>query len=66
MLGPAVWSAKSRAQEKGHRNGERVGDIWRMPGMYLVRGNQVLWAHEYRHAADHPDYGSIRELAAGV
>jgi hypothetical protein len=66
MLGPAVWSAKSRAVEKGHRNGERVGDIWRMPGMYLARGNEVLWAHEYRHAADHPDYGFVRDFAAGL
>jgi hypothetical protein len=66
MLGPAVWSAKARAEEKGHRNGERVGDIWRMPGMYLVRGREILWAHEYRHAADHPDYGSVREFAAVV
>jgi hypothetical protein len=64
MLGPAVWSAKSRAEGKGHRNGERMGDIWRMPGLFLTRGSAILWAHEYRHAADHPDYRLISELAA--
>lgn len=63
MLGPAVWAAKSRAQAKGHRNGPRTGDIWRMPGVYLVRGEEILWAHEYRHAADHPEYALICELA---
>jgi len=64
MLGPAIWSAKSRAEAKGHRNGERMGDIWRMPGVFMTRGSTILWAHEYRHAADHPDYQLICELAA--
>ncbi|MGH0036611.1 MAG: SelL-related redox protein [Myxococcota bacterium] len=64
MLRPAVWSARSRAEAKGHRNGERSGDIWRMPGVYLARGPEIVWAHEYRHVADHPDYGVICELAA--
>ncbi len=64
MFGPAVWSAKSRAESKGHRNGERMGDIWRMPGVFLTRESEVLWAHDYRHAADHPDYQLICEVAA--
>jgi hypothetical protein len=63
MFGPPVWSAKSRAEAKGHRNGERVGDIWRMPGVFLTRGYKIVWAHEYRHAADHPDYQFICEVA---
>jgi hypothetical protein len=62
MFRPAVWSARSRAMARGHRNGERSGDIWRMPGVFLVRGSQVVWAHAYRHAADHPDYELICEL----
>jgi hypothetical protein len=64
MFGPAVWSAKTCAQAKGHENGPRSGDIWRMPGVYLARGSEILWAHEYRHAADHPDYELICKLAA--
>ncbi len=64
MFGPSVWSAKSRAEAKGHENGPRMGDIWRMPGAFLTRGTRVLWAHEYRHAADHPDYDRIARLAA--
>jgi hypothetical protein len=63
-LGPAVWLAKSRAEAKGHRNGERSGDIWRMPGAFLTRDDEILWAHEYRHAADLPDYRAIREVTA--
>lgn len=65
-LGPAVWAAKSRAESKGHRNGERAGDIWRMPGVLLARGSEILWVHEYRHAGDHPSYELICELAAAA
>ena len=63
MFRPAVWSARSRAAAKGHQNGERSGDIWRMPGVFLTRGIEVLWAHEYQHAGDHPDYEAICEVA---
>ena len=53
MFGPPVWRAKRRAEAKGHSNGERQGDIWMMPGAFLVRDGRVLWSHAYRHAADH-------------
>ena len=64
MFGPGVWSAKTRAETKGHRNGERMGDIWRMPGMFLTRGSSILWHHDFRHAGDHPDYQQLGALAA--
>ena len=64
MFRPAVWSARSRAQGKGHEQGRRTGDIWRMPGMFLTHGREILWAHDYSHAADHPDYRTVREHAA--
>lgn len=63
MFGPGVWAARSRASAKGHSNGKRTGDIWRMPGTFLARGSEIVWAHEYAHAADHPDYALIRQLA---
>lgn len=63
-LGPKVWRARSQAKAKGHENGERSGDIWRMPGAFLVHGGEIVWAHEYGHAADHPDYGEISQVAA--
>jgi hypothetical protein len=63
MFGPGVWAGKRRAQAKGHGNGPREGDIWMMPGAFLVDGPRVLWAHHYRHAADHPDFGRMPALA---
>ena len=64
MFGPAVWLAQRSARAKGHRNGERSGDVWRMPGLILVRDTKVVWAHEYRHAADHPDYDRIAAISS--
>ncbi len=60
---PGVWSARRRALDKGHRNGERSGDIWRMPGVFLAREDAILWRHHFRHVGDHPDFGGIAELA---
>ena len=59
MLGPRVLLAKRRATAKGHRNGEQSGDIWRLPGIFVVAGDRVLWRHDFRHAADHPDFTRI-------
>ncbi len=59
MFGPGVVGAGMRAKRKGHSNGPRSGDIYRMPGAFLVEGDLVLWEHRYRHAGDHPDFGSI-------
>lgn len=59
MFGPAVWRAKQRAAAKGHSNGERIGDLWMLPGIFVVRDERIAWAHEPRHAADHPDFRSI-------
>jgi hypothetical protein len=62
-LGPRVLKARSRAAAKGHENGPRSGDIWRMPGCLLVEGDRIVWRFEPRHAADHPDFTTIPALA---
>jgi len=51
-FGPAVLRANRRARQRGFENGERQGDIWRMPGAFLVRGARILWSHRPRHAGD--------------
>lgn len=66
MFGPEVFRARSRAREKGHRNGERGVDIWRMPGVMLAHGEEIVWAHAFQHAGDQPDYAMIGEIAARV
>ena len=66
MFGPPVWRARSRARAKGHSNGQRSGDIWMMPGAFLLRGERLVWSHEYQHAADHPDFAGIAGIGSGV
>lgn len=60
-LGPPVLAARGRARAKGYQNGPRSGDIWRMPGVFAIEGDRILWSHRARHAADHPDFTSIPE-----
>lgn len=63
MLRPALWEAQRRARARGFEQGERSGDIWRLPGVFLVLGDRVLWSHEYRHAGDLPDFAAVPALA---
>lgn len=65
-LGPAVWRARRRARDAGVAQGERVGDVWMMPGLFWVEGGRVRWRHDYRHAGDAPDYGALPALVSGA
>ena len=60
---PGVFSARRRAVAKGHESGRIDGDAFRLPGVFLVRENQIVWRHEFKHAADHPDFARVTELA---
>lgn len=64
LLRPALWAAERRARAKGHERGERTGDVWRLPGVFLVERARVLWSYEFRHAGDHPEWTAIPALAA--
>lgn len=63
MLRPGLWAAERRARGKGIEQGDRSGDIWRLPGVFLVRDGRILWAHEFRHAGDLPDFAAVPGLA---
>lgn len=63
-LGPKVFRARRRALAKGHEQGPRGDDIWRMPGVFLVKNEAVVWAHEFGHAGEAPDFARIPEIAA--
>jgi hypothetical protein len=63
LFGPGVWSAHRRARAAGFEQGERVGDVRMMPGVFWVEGGRVRWRHVFRHAGDAPDFERIPELA---
>jgi len=59
MFGAEVWACGVRATLKGNMVGKATGDPWVMPGMFLVRGNHMLWQHDFRHAGDHPNFLAV-------
>jgi len=63
LLRPGLWAAERRARGKGLVQGERSGDVWRMPGAFLARGDHILWSHAYRHAGDRPEWEALAALA---
>jgi hypothetical protein len=69
MFHPGVVPALLRARAQGllDEPGERgAGDERRMPGMFLVRGAEIVWSHRARHQADHPPFARIPELAGSA
>ncbi len=60
LFGPMVWSCAIRAGIKGNGVGKPVGDVWTMPGMFLIQPSGVItWQHQFAHIGDHPDLKSI-------
>lgn len=63
MFGPQVVACGIRAALKGNLVGRPVGDPWVMPGLFLVRGDSVVWRHTFDHAGDHPSMADILQAA---
>ena len=64
MLGPGSIACSLRAAAKGHVVGRPVGDVMQMPGLFYVKGTDVLWKHDFRHVGDHPDFAALPKLFA--
>lgn len=64
IFGPEALACGLRATLKGNLAGVPVGDLWAMPGLFLVKGDSVIWRHKFRHIGDHPDFASIVESVA--
>ncbi|MFN2200569.1 MAG: AhpC/TSA family protein [Caldilineaceae bacterium] len=59
IIGPEVAACGIRAMKNGSFGGRPVGDTRMMPGAFLVDGEEILWRHDYRHIADHPDFEQV-------
>lgn len=62
LFGPAVLLCGLQGLAKGHGVGRPESDPFIMPGMFFIRGAEIVWSHEYRHAGDHPDFYGIPEF----
>lgn len=54
MIAPKQIVAAVSAFWRGHRGGMICGSITRLGGWFLVRGDQILWAHRETHVSDAP------------
>ena len=54
----------SIALSQGYRLGKSVGDVWTMPGFFLVQGKMLLWRYEPASAGDSPDFAQVAGLSA--
>jgi hypothetical protein len=66
LFHPGIVPALIRARNAGHFEGYGEGpsgDSRRMPGLFIARGAEIVWAHRARHQADHPEFARIPQLA---
>ncbi|MBI4853456.1 MAG: AhpC/TSA family protein [Acidobacteria bacterium] len=59
MLTPIAWVRVAQTALKGNFVGKFVGDIWMMPGIFLIKNENIIWQHDFQHAGDHPDFAKI-------
>ncbi len=64
MFGLGALRSGVMALSQGHRQGKSMGDVWTMPGFFLVQTKLILWRYETESAGDHPDLSQIASLAA--
>ncbi len=54
----AIW-AVFRSFWNGNRIGPVGTDPMRSPGLFVIRGESILWSHFFSHVGDHPDFRKI-------
>ncbi len=61
LLGPSAWWSGLRALMAGHGMGSPKGDPMQMSGALVTRDQKIIWRHVYRHAGDHPEFGTVQD-----
>ncbi len=62
LLSPKVLWAAFRTSLRGHPPGWIKGDIFQLPGAFLIHHGKVVRSHTYRDAFNRPDYVSLATL----
>ena len=65
LLGPTVWLRGLSARLRGHKAGSFDGNVFRMPGVFLLDDGEVVRAFRHHSAADRPDYVQLAALPEG-
>ncbi len=57
VMGPRIWWQGFKSTIlKGNKPGKPIGDVFQLPGAFLVVDGQIIRSHRYRHSADSPDF----------
>lgn len=62
IFGPGIWLKYLLQIRQRPLPGRPVGDIWRMPGIFLVQGGRIEWSWRFRNIGDHPDFNRLKEI----
>lgn len=55
MLAPKVWACGIKASLAGHLPRRPIGDVWQMPGAFLVHKSKILASYVAKTISDKPD-----------
>lgn len=59
LFGPQTLQAGLLGLLQGHGVGRPIGDPFLMPGSFLIENKRIVWAHQFSHAGDQPQYEKI-------
>ncbi len=62
LVSPKALLSSVRATLKGNFNSLPLGNVWQMPGFFVVKGDQIIWSHDYRHVGDEPPLRRMSQL----
>ncbi len=56
IFGPSVWLRSIQAVLSGRKLGRMIGDVFQMPGVFLIENGRVIGSYTHKSQADRPDY----------
>ena len=62
LVSPGALLSRIRATLKGNFDSLPKGNFWQMPGFFVVKGEQIVWSHDYRHVGDEPPLRRLNQL----
>jgi len=65
ILGPAIW-VRGAQSFGGHGAGKAQGDVFQMPGAFVIVDGKIVKAFRHQTSADRPDYASMASEACSI
>jgi thiol-disulfide isomerase/thioredoxin len=59
IFGPYIWFRSMQAMLSGRKLGRLIGDVFQMPGVFIVHHGKVVGGYKHKSQADRPDYAAI-------